>query len=128
MEASKNIRVLLIDDETDYLEITEKRLVRRGYEVSTAADCRTGLDLLTRFPVDVVVLDMLMPEMDGNQCMVEIRKLFPEIGVLLLTGHASVQTGLACLENGANDYCLKPVVIEELVDKIEIVYRDTKHG
>lgn len=128
MEASKKIRVLLVDDETDYLEITAKRLTWRGYEVATASDCRTGLASLAGFLVDVVVLDLMLPDMDGNDCLKELRRDYPELGVIMLTGHASVHTGLTCLENGANDYCLKPVPLDELVEKIEIVYRDMKSG
>lgn len=128
MEASEKIKVLLIDDELDYLEVTAKRLTRRGFEVTTASDCMSGLGIIDYFPVDVVVLDMMLPEMDGNECLGEIRKDHPSLGVIMLTGHASVHTGLACLENGANDYCLKPVPLDELVDKIEIVYRDMKYG
>ncbi|MHB9111552.1 MAG: response regulator [Thermoleophilia bacterium] len=128
MEASEKIRVLLVDDETDYLEITAKRLTRRGYEVTTASDCKTGLASLAGSPVDVVVLDLMLPDMDGNDCLKELRKDYPTLGVIMLTGHASVHTGLTCLENGANDYCLKPVAFDELVEKIEIVYRDMRHG
>jgi DNA-binding response OmpR family regulator len=128
VETSEKIRVLLVDDETDYLEITAKRLARRGYEVATAADCRTGLAILADSPVDVVVLDLMLPDMDGNECLQEIRKDQPSLGVIMLTGHASVHTGLTCLENGANDYCLKPVPLDELVEKIEIVYRDMRSG
>lgn len=128
MEASKKIRVLLVDDETDYLEITAKRLTRRGYEVMTAPDCRTGLASLAGSAVDVVVLDLMLPDMDGNDCLKEIRRDHPTLGVIMLTGHASVHTGLTCLENGANDYCLKPVPLDELVEKIEIVYRDMRYG
>ncbi|MFA5802262.1 MAG: response regulator [Thermoleophilia bacterium] len=128
MEASEKIRVLLVDDETDYLEITAKRLTRRGYDVVTAADCMTGLALIADSRIDVVVLDMMLPDMDGNDCLREIRKDDHSIGVIMLTGHASVHTGLTCLENGANDYCLKPVPLDELVEKIEIVYRDMKYG
>lgn len=128
MEASEKIRVLLVDDETDYLEITAKRLTRRGYEVMTASDCRSGLASLAGSAVDVVVLDLMLPDMDGNDCLKELRKDHPDLGVIMLTGHASVHTGLTCLENGANDYCLKPVSLDELVEKIEIVYRDRKNG
>lgn len=128
MKASEKIRVLLVDDEADYLEITAKRLTRRGYVVTTASDCRTGLASLAASSVDVVVLDLMLPDMDGNDCLKELRKGFPTLGVLMLTGHASVHTGLTCLENGANDYCLKPVPLDELVEKIEIVYRDMKNG
>lgn len=55
-----------------------------------------------------------------------IKRLFPALAVILLTGHASMETGLKSMEYGASDYCLKPVELEELADKIEIVYRDAR--
>lgn len=120
----KNINILLIDDEVDFLEITQKRLVRRGYQVVTALSCGDGMQALENSPVDVVVLDVMLPDMDGIQCLREIKKKFPEAAVILLTGHASMHAGLESLQCGASDYCLKPVELEELVDRIEIVYRD----
>lgn len=118
------ISLLLVDDELDFLEITAKRLVRRGFTVRTAMSCGEGLEALAAAPVDVVVLDVMLPDVDGIQCLREIKKLYPELAVILLTGHASMEAGLKSMEYGASDYCLKPVELEELVDKIEIVYRD----
>lgn len=118
------ISLLLVDDELDFLEITAKRLARRGFTVRTATNCREGLEALKAGPVDVVVLDVMLPDIDGIQCLREIKKLYPALAVILLTGHASMEVGLKSMEYGASDYCLKPVELEELVDKIEIVYRD----
>ncbi|MHB8792481.1 MAG: response regulator transcription factor [Thermoleophilia bacterium] len=72
---------------------------------------------LAGVPVDVVVLDLMLPDMDGNDCLKELRKDYPELGVIMLTGHASVHTGLTCPENGANDYCLKPYRLTNLLKR-----------
>jgi DNA-binding response OmpR family regulator len=121
-----DIRVLLVDDEIDFLEITAKRLARRGYQVLTALTCREGRQAMASAAIDVVVLDVMLPDLDGIQCLQEIKKQFPAVAVILLTGHASMETGLRSLECGASDYCLKPVELEELADRIDIVYRDIK--
>lgn len=120
------ISVLLVDDELDFLEITAKRLARRGFDVRTAMTCGEGLAALAAGPVDILVLDVMLPDMDGIQCLREVKRLYPRQAVILLTGHASMEAGLRSMEYGASDYCLKPVELEELVDKIEIVYRDAR--
>lgn len=120
----RKIYILLVDDEIDFLEITAKRLARRGYEVKTASSCSEGLKVFEASPVDVVVLDVMLPDTDGIHCLKEIKKMFPSTAVILLTGHASMEAGLECMDSGASDYCLKPVEFDELVDRIEIVYRD----
>jgi len=120
----ENISILLIDDEADFLEITKKRLLRRGFDVMTAMSCGEGIGALEDAAIDVVVLDVMLPDTDGIQCLKQIRQQFPGQSVILLTGHASMEAGLESLACGASDYCLKPVEFEELVDRIEIVYRD----
>lgn len=122
----KGIRVLLVDDEVDFLEITAKRLARRGYEVATATSCVRAVKELEAAGADVVILDVMLPEIDGIECLKKIKRLFAEAAVILLTGHASVHTGVISMEQGADDYCLKPVEIEELVDKIDIAWRDNQ--
>jgi DNA-binding response OmpR family regulator len=124
----KEISVLLIDDEVDFLEITSKRLRRRGYAVETAPSCERALIALIDAPADIIVLDVMFPDMDGIECLKRIKSHNPEQAIILLTGHASIEAGLESLKYGANDYLLKPVELEELIDKIEIVYRDTVAG
>ncbi len=126
MNESNGISVLLVDDEPDFLEITAKRLARRGFDVRTATTCGGGMEAVAASPPDIVVLDVMLPDMDGIQCLREIKRQRPEQAVILLTGHASMEAGLKSMEYGACDYCLKPVELEELVDKIEIACRDQR--
>ena len=121
---NSDITILLIDDEVDFLEVTAKRLARRGYRVAAAASCGEGIRALDETAPDVVVLDVMLPDRDGLQCLKEIRGKHPATAVILLTGHASMHAGLSSIDYGASDYCLKPVDLDELVDRIEIVCRD----
>ncbi len=115
----KTVSVLLVDDEPDLLDFLSKRLTRRGFSVRTAPGGRQGLEALDQAPADVVVLDVLMPEMDGLSALREIRRRHPLVEVILLTGHASTDSALKGMELGAYDYLLKPVAIGDLVQKIE---------
>lgn len=118
------IRILLIDDEADFVETTSKRLLRRGYEVKTALNCSDGLEIIASAWPEVVVLDVMLPDRNGVDCLQEIKSSRPELPVILLTGHASMETGLRGLEYGASDYCLKPIDLETLVEKICITHRE----
>jgi len=113
------IRVLLVDDEANFVETLSKRLVLRRLEVVTAASADEALDVLDREPIDVVVLDVRMPGISGIEATRMIRKKHPAVEVILLTGHASLEASMEGMTMGAFDYLLKPVSIDELLFKIE---------
>ncbi|OGR01440.1 MAG: hypothetical protein A2511_00770 [Deltaproteobacteria bacterium RIFOXYD12_FULL_50_9] len=122
----KNINILLVDDEADFLETTTKRMKRRGYSVKTATNCADAFqEIATGWP-EVVVLDVMLPDKDGILCLKEIKQAWPTTVVILLTGHASMQAGLKSVEYGAHDYCLKPVELDQLIEKIEIAHRESR--
>jgi two-component system NtrC family sensor kinase len=116
------IRLLLVDDEEDYRETIAKRLKVRGFIVFEASNGREAIDALSREPVDVVVLDVKMPVMDGMEALYHIKKDFPDIEVIMLTGHASPQDGVEGIKSGAFDYLCKPIEFEHLMSKIEQAY------
>lgn len=115
-------RVLLVDDEPDFTETMKKRLTRRGFDVDVAQDCSKALLKLENGAQDAVILDVMIPDMDGIQCLREIKTRWPSTPVIMLTGHASVNVGLKGMELGASDYCLKPIELDELVEKIQIAH------
>ncbi|MBW1975805.1 MAG: response regulator [Deltaproteobacteria bacterium] len=112
-------RVLVIDDEQDFVETLVRRLERRGFKAYGALRGREGLDLLERHEIDVVVLDIRMPEMDGLEVLETIKRRWPFVEVILLTGHGSLESSLKGLELGAYDYMLKPADLADLIRKIK---------
>lgn len=120
------LHILLVDDEEDFLEATSKRLVRRGFEVRTATRCAEAMPEVAAAWPDVVVLDVMLPDRDGLECLRAMKRASPRLPVVMLTAHASMQTGLQGIEQGASDYCLKPIELDELVEKIRIAVKDAQ--
>lgn len=111
--------ILIVDDEVDFLDTIVKRLQKRNINTLGVTSGEKALELLKERRFDVVVLDVKMPEgMDGIETLREIKKNYPLIEVLLLTGHGSVETSIEGMKLGAFDYLLKPIKLEELLGKI----------
>ncbi|MDZ7698001.1 MAG: response regulator [Deltaproteobacteria bacterium] len=112
-------RVLVVDDEEDFLETVVKRLEKRGIEAVGVKSGEEALDTMKQKLFDVVVLDIKMPGgMDGIQALREMKRIQPLTEVVLLTGHASVETSIEGMRLGAFDYLLKPIKLEELMAKL----------
>jgi DNA-binding NtrC family response regulator len=116
------LRVLIVDDEDDFRETIVKRLNARKILAEGAASGIKALQLLENKDYDVIVLDVKMPDMDGIETLRHIKKLKPEIEVIMLTGHASVEFGLKGMQLGAFDYVMKPAPLNELLDTIGQAY------
>lgn len=111
--------VLIVDDEEDFLETIIKRLNKRQVDASGALSGEKALELLKEKTFDVVILDIKMPGgMDGIEALAEIKKIQPLAEVILLTGHASVETSIEGMRLGAFDYLLKPIKLDDLLKKI----------
>ena len=121
-EHSELVRIMLIDDEVDFLVSMQRVLQRRNLEVSTADSGETALALLRETLVDVAVLDLKMPAMDGIEVLRRIKSDFPSVDVIILTGHPSVETAMEVINLGANEYLKKPPQISELVTTIRKLY------
>ncbi len=112
--------ILLVDDEVSFVKTTAKRLNKRNIETISAFSGKECLETLkTHQTLDVIVLDVKMPGMDGIETLKKIKKDFPLIEVIMLTGHATVGSGIDGMKLGAFDYLMKPCAIEELVSKVE---------
>ncbi len=116
-------KVLLVDDEKDFVEVLAERLETRGFEVRQAFNGDEAINLLNQQDADVVVLDVLMPGKDGLQTLSEIKRLKPLTEVIMLTGHATVETAIEGMKLGAYDYLMKPTETEDLVAKIKKAYK-----
>ena len=111
--------VLLVDDEVEFLETLVKRLKRRNLGATGVNSGEEALRFLGETPVDVVVLDVKMPGMDGLETLTEIKKLYPLVEVIMLTGHASMEVAIQGMELGAFDYLMKPMDIDDLLYKLQ---------
>ena len=116
------IRVLLVDDEEQFVETLAERLQMRGIDVRTAHTGEEALVRLKEEETDVVVLDVLMPGKDGIETLREIKKQSPMTEVMMLTGHATMDSAIQGLKFGAYDYLMKPTETEGLVAKILKAY------
>jgi len=117
------IHVMLVDDEAEFLDTLMKRMRKRNLNITGAGSGEDALSLLNRRPVDIVVLDVRMPGIDGLETLKKIKKQYPLIEVIMLTGHASVEVAVQGMELGAFDYLMKPMDFDELLYKIEDAYR-----
>jgi DNA-binding NtrC family response regulator len=123
-EAMKKIRLLVVDDEREFLDGLSRTLGRRGMKVTTADNGAGALEILSRQEFDVALLDVKMPGIDGIELMQRIMKAFPRMQVLLLTGHPTMDQALKGVELGAYDYLLKPQDIDTLSLKILSAFQD----
>lgn len=114
--------VLLIDDEERFLKTTKVLLDREGFHVYTATDGWQGMDQLKARCIDVVVLDVKMPGMDGIDALRRIKELDTLVEVIMLTGHSTLDTAIRGLKLGAFDYLTKPCDINELKLKIKAAH------
>ena len=112
------IRVLLVDDEKEFVEALSERLELRLFDVKTCFNGDDAVNLLQQEDVDVIILDVLMPGKDGIATLTDIKKLKPLTQVIMLTGNATVETAINGMKLGAYDYLMKPTETEDLVNKI----------
>ena len=109
--------VLLVDDEVPFVEALTKRLSKRDLTVMSAFSGNEALEVLAKeAKIDVVILDVKMPGMDGIDTLKEIKKEYPLVEVIMLTGHATVESAIDGMKMGAFDYLMKPINIDALVN------------
>lgn len=115
------INILLIDDEEAFVTTLQERLEMRGFSPRVATDGLTGLEMIAAEPPDVVVLDLRMPGLSGVEVLRRIRKQWPCLPVIMLSGHGSDQDFETCLSLGAALYHKKPLDIDVLLESIRTV-------
>lgn len=121
-------RVLIVDDEDDFRETLVRRLQNRGFVVDGVPNGEKALEWLAHQDCDIVVLDVLMPGIDGIECLRQIKKFKPLVEVILLTGHGTVESGIEGLKLGAFDYVMKPAPLDELLEKMELAFEQKKNA
>ena len=116
---STPIRLLLIDDEIGYVNVLANRLAKRNFQVGKANSGTEAFQVLRQNDFDVAVLDLKMEDMDGIEILKILKKMAPELVVIMLTGHGSAEAAHEGIKQGAYDYLTKPCELDELIKKIQ---------
>jgi DNA-binding NtrC family response regulator len=110
--------ILVIDDEDDVLELLKELIEKMGYNALTASNAQEALDILDNTKVDVIISDLLMPEMDGIELLKRVKARKGDIPFLVITGHPTVETAVDAIKKGAYDYLPKPFQMQDVAIKI----------
>ncbi len=127
MEATENGsqgEVLVADDEDGVRESLAEVLIEAGYHVTQVADGTAAIEALNKQEFDIVISDVTMPGADGLEVLQHARRVSPQVLVLLMTAHASVETAVQALRRGAHDYLLKPILIDDALHKVQYLLRN----
>lgn len=122
----ENLKVLLVDDEEDFVSTLSERLQLRNITTLVATDGEEALQIIDTDKPPVVVLDVLMPGMGGLDVLRQIKRSYPHIQVIILTGRGSTKEGIKGMRLGAFDYLMKPVKIEMLIQKMNEAFQAAK--
>lgn len=128
LKDKKSIHILLVDDEQDIIDFLQYNLEREGYYVHTASNGQQALDLFQKIKPAMIIMDVMMPVMDGIEACYAIRKLttFPQPIIAFLTSRAEDYSQVAGFEAGADDYISKPIRPRLLISKVEALLRRIK--
>jgi DNA-binding NtrC family response regulator len=113
--------ILIVDDEMDALDLMEELFIKHGYETYTASNGLEALNLISEIEPDIVISDMVMPEMDGIKLLDMMSKKHPDIAVIMITAHGTIETAVETMKKGARDYILKPLRLDEILAKVETI-------
>ena len=123
---TKDFKILIVDDEKDFLDVMSAFLKAKGYSVQTAENGYKAIDLIKENRPDLVLLDIVMPDFDGIDTLKEIRRIAPELPVVMITAHASTKGIIEAIENGASgfikkssDFSYAAKLIESLAKKMQ---------
>ena len=123
------IKVLIVDDEKDFVETLAERLKLRDFSVATAFSGAGAIEIVEKIDFDVIILDVLMPEITGIETLRKIKTIKPLIPVIMLTGEATVDNAIEGMKLGAFDFLMKPADAELLAEKIAQAYAvKQEHG
>lgn len=125
-EPEGRIKLLLVDDEVGYVNVLSNRLSKRNIDVTKAFTGSEAIQALRKEDFDIAVLDLKMEDMDGIEVLRIFKKMYPQMSVIMLTGHGSEKAAKQGIEFGAYDYLTKPCELDDLLAKIMEAYKIRK--
>ena len=118
-EKDTPLKILLVDDERGFVDVISKRMTKRNFDVTKAYSGKEALQSLRKTDFDAVILDLKMEDMDGIEILKILKKIVPDLPVIMLTGHGSEEAARDGIQLGASDYLTKPCDLDELIIKIQ---------
>ncbi|MBZ0264947.1 response regulator [bacterium] len=118
----KPIRLLIVDDETDFLNAIARRLKMRGFDVVTADNGQTAIEIARKQKFELALLDLKMPGMNGKQVLEILKSEHRFVEVVILTGHGSLESAVECTKLGAFGYLPKPYELDDLIEILKDAY------
>jgi two-component system response regulator AtoC len=112
---------MIVDDEMDALDLMEELFIKNGYETFTARNGMDALNQIKDLEPDILISDMVMPEMDGIKLLETVSKKYPDVAVIMITAHGTIETAVETMKKGAKDYILKPLRLDEILAKVETI-------
>ncbi|MEE9442596.1 MAG: response regulator [candidate division Zixibacteria bacterium] len=116
---SRSLDILVVDDEQVVLDSVKKHLRMEDYNLITVLSAKEGLDLLDKSTLDIILTDLMMPEIDGLELMRIVKDKYPHIPIIMITGYATINTALQATQLGAFDYVAKPFTKSELISVVQ---------
>jgi len=118
-DSSKKVRILVVDDSPDTLEVLKRNLKAEGYTVFAALGAVKAIKIIESSPVDLVITDLKMPEVDGLSLVRHIQENYKNMGVMMITGYPSIEGAVEAVKSGAEEYLSKPFTDEELSSAVK---------
>ncbi|MBO3462451.1 response regulator transcription factor [Aetokthonos hydrillicola Thurmond2011] len=120
------MKILLIEDDLEFIAVLQQALMSHNYRIEIASDGQTGLELATAFNYDLILLDIILPKIDGISITKQLRSLSYQMPILIMTGQGSPNVHVAALNGGADDYIMKPFTLPELIARIQALLRRSR--
>jgi len=124
LNKGKRIRLLLVDDEPDHLQLTADRLEPRGFDITAANSGTKAIKAAKKGRFDLALLDLRMPGMDGKEVLATLKKRHKFLEIVILTGHGSLESAVECTKLGAFDYLTKPFNLDQLLEVLKRAYEE----